>query len=557
MTPPPYLRFGPYTVNACTGELWLNGRPVPIHRQAGLLLGLLAVRAPEMVGYDEIRRHLWGDRIVEFDQGIHGSVRKIRAALNDSPSDVRWIETVPRAGYRLVCDVRRTDRIPRRTGNSGVARHAALSTVMALATLITSSGSGVRPSVITIRGEGAGEIAIQVREAVARLSPAPIIQVSSHDGGGRHVLLTTNDRQDMVFPTQPNGIVDASVVATWVLSTLTRQMIPVDSAPALAREDYLRAGYLIKSGKPSQITAGRLILEDVVSRLSDFAPAHASLAMANLLLGNDTAARQAVNRALAIDPQNGLANLTLASLELWIHWDVERSKELHHVLLEQYPGWADARVSYAFLLSTQGQHDRAIANAELALALDPVSPTIHGDLGLVYLMAREYDRAADECQSTLDLAPEAWIARDCRISAFIAMGDTSAARSEIYEIMTALGANSQVASNIQQSGARDALTRYWQWTLGWAAPRDDRWYPYFAARAYLNLGDTENAITVLQRAVRDHRSRMTRHWTEEPQMAGTAMLVALNVDPRMDALRGHPRFQHLTRQIASLNECCQ
>lgn len=96
------LRFDRFDLAPETGELFRDGMPVPLEPQPAALLVLLVMRAGELVTHDEIRRHLWGaDTHVNYQEGLHYCVRQIRLALGDAARDPRFIETVPRRGYRF------------------------------------------------------------------------------------------------------------------------------------------------------------------------------------------------------------------------------------------------------------------------------------------------------------------------------------------------------------------------------------------------------------------------------------------------------------------------
>ena len=102
------LRFGPFEANPRTGELRNSGIPIKLAPQAFQTLVLLAERAGELVTREEIQRVLWPhDTVVEWEHGINTAVKRIRAALNDSRSDPRYIETLSRRGYRFIGSVER------------------------------------------------------------------------------------------------------------------------------------------------------------------------------------------------------------------------------------------------------------------------------------------------------------------------------------------------------------------------------------------------------------------------------------------------------------------
>ena len=104
-------QFGPFEVNAASGELLKNGRPIRLQEQPYRLLLVLLETPGEVVSREELRSHLWpGDTFVDFDGSLRVAVRKLREALDDHAEDPRYIETIPKHGYRfLVPEVRRMD----------------------------------------------------------------------------------------------------------------------------------------------------------------------------------------------------------------------------------------------------------------------------------------------------------------------------------------------------------------------------------------------------------------------------------------------------------------
>lgn len=106
----PLVRFGTFELDPSTGELTRNGRRVALQDQPARVLWLLVSRAGQLVTRDELRRTLWSaDTFVEFETALNIVVTKIRHALGDSAASPRFIETVPRRGYRFIADVRRVE----------------------------------------------------------------------------------------------------------------------------------------------------------------------------------------------------------------------------------------------------------------------------------------------------------------------------------------------------------------------------------------------------------------------------------------------------------------
>ena len=100
------LTFADFTIDLEAGELHKNGSRVRLQDQPFQLLALLTQRTEEVVTREELRQHLWSaDTFVDFDNSLNAAVAKIREALGDSPDDPRFIETLPRRGYRFIANV--------------------------------------------------------------------------------------------------------------------------------------------------------------------------------------------------------------------------------------------------------------------------------------------------------------------------------------------------------------------------------------------------------------------------------------------------------------------
>ena len=99
------FRFGTFEADSVTGELRRAGRPVGLQEQPFRLLLALLERPAEIVTRAELREKLWGETHVDFEEGLNTAVRKLRDALGDSASNPRFIETLPRRGYRFIAPV--------------------------------------------------------------------------------------------------------------------------------------------------------------------------------------------------------------------------------------------------------------------------------------------------------------------------------------------------------------------------------------------------------------------------------------------------------------------
>jgi DNA-binding winged helix-turn-helix (wHTH) protein/TolB-like protein len=107
------LQFGTFELDPTSGELRRNGRRVPLQGQPAQVLCQLVSHPGEVVSREDLRRAIWDDdTFVEFDTALNVAVNKIRQALQDSATTPRFIETVPRRGYRFLGDVRPIEAVP-------------------------------------------------------------------------------------------------------------------------------------------------------------------------------------------------------------------------------------------------------------------------------------------------------------------------------------------------------------------------------------------------------------------------------------------------------------
>src|SRR5690348_14945629 len=108
-SPAPEIRysFGLYVLDPVNGTLTRNSARVRLQEQPFQLLLLLVERAGQIVSREEIRNRLWPQNtFVEFDKSLGVAVLKVREALEDDAGNPRFIETIPRRGYRFIAPVK-------------------------------------------------------------------------------------------------------------------------------------------------------------------------------------------------------------------------------------------------------------------------------------------------------------------------------------------------------------------------------------------------------------------------------------------------------------------
>ena len=97
------VRAGLFEIDLGSAELRKNGHRVPLQEQPFRVLSLLLEHPGEVVTREELQTRIWpSDTYVGFDEGINTAIRKLRLAFGDSAENPRFIETLPRRGYRFI-----------------------------------------------------------------------------------------------------------------------------------------------------------------------------------------------------------------------------------------------------------------------------------------------------------------------------------------------------------------------------------------------------------------------------------------------------------------------
>jgi TolB-like protein/DNA-binding winged helix-turn-helix (wHTH) protein/Tfp pilus assembly protein PilF len=105
--PAQVVRFGPFELDVPAAELRFNGNKTKLPEQTFQVLTALLEKPGEVVTREELRQRLWGsETFVDFEHGLNAAVKRLRETLGDSAENPRFIETLPRHGYRLIVPVK-------------------------------------------------------------------------------------------------------------------------------------------------------------------------------------------------------------------------------------------------------------------------------------------------------------------------------------------------------------------------------------------------------------------------------------------------------------------
>ena len=104
---PRLVRFGAFEADVQTGELRKDGVKLKFSGQPFQVLAILLERPGDVVTREELQKRLWPDTFVDVERNLNTAVNKIREVLGDSAESPRFVETLPRRGYRFIAPVER------------------------------------------------------------------------------------------------------------------------------------------------------------------------------------------------------------------------------------------------------------------------------------------------------------------------------------------------------------------------------------------------------------------------------------------------------------------
>src|ERR1700758_711254 len=139
------VQFGTFEADLRSGELRKQGKRIKIQEQPFHVLTVLLQHPGEVVTREELRAQLWqSDTFVDFDNGLNTSINKLREALGDSADNPRFIETLPRRGYRFIAAVSSDNGIQRRiTDHAPIPRRKLVFAVIAAFAISAAGMTGL------------------------------------------------------------------------------------------------------------------------------------------------------------------------------------------------------------------------------------------------------------------------------------------------------------------------------------------------------------------------------------------------------------------------------
>ncbi|MCH7538079.1 MAG: tetratricopeptide repeat protein [Proteobacteria bacterium] len=397
-----------------------------------------------------------------------------------------------------------------------------------------------RSSAFSFKGQN-----LDVPTMAARLNVAHILEGSVRKSGNdlritaqlidvatdTHLWSETYDRElENIFAIQDE--IAAAVVDALKITLLGTKPKATETNPE-AYALYLQGRHLINQRTEESNKQAETLLKQALDIDSGFAPAWAALgsvyrrqaAFFGLRPVDEgyEMARHAIQKALEIDAQLGLAYGLLAAINMSYDWDFDAAVQNVQRALKLNPRNATILMTAGRLNDALGRVDEAIDLYRQSIALDPVSPEGHNRLGGIFYNAHRLEEAADSFQMAQSLMPGRHAAQFNIGLVLLAQGDAPAAlvamEQETSDAIRLFG-TAVVQHALGDAGASDAALQ--ELIEKWAATS-----AYHVAHAYAFRGEIDNAFDWLEQAYDNHDSGLT-------EMLLHSLLANLHDDPRWE-----------------------
>ena len=564
------LRFGGFELDERARELRTGTTRIRLQDQPFEILRLLLQRPGEVVTREELRRQLWPDgTYVDFEHSLNAAVKRLRAALGDDADNPRFIETLPRRGYRFVASSPASD-----APAPAVPPRAAL---VRLAVLPFSNlgderheyfGDGLHEELISqLGGLCRGRLGVLARwsSVVFKGTPLRARDVGEAlradyllEGSVRHeddrvrvtarLIETTGETQlwaEMYDRHLTHSLTVQSDVAAQIARALAAELVPDErtrahsAAASAAYQAYLKGRYFWN--KDQAVDQAIAYYEEALSLDASFGPAAAALARARIARAEHylevprlalAAARDTARRALEIDGSLYEAHLALGETQRMLDFDWAGAETSYLKALALNPSSESTHRAYALLLSALGRHREAVRESDRAIELDPLCLVVGGAAAWVAYAAGDYRAAIEIARNTIDMDPEFVRARRVLAAAYLQSGRLADAVQEL-ETSAALTDHPVLLGWLAHARAITGRTCDAEAIVARMLTQDGYRQHYALAIAYLGLGRIDEAFEALDVACLDRDPLLTH----------------VAVEPRFDQIRGDARFAALLTRM--------
>ena len=573
------FRFGDFELFPETYELRHRGARVHVEPRVLEVLAYLAARQGRLVPKEELIAALWAGTHVT-DSALARVVRDARRALGESGTRDGWIQTVHGRGFRFVGD----DSAPQTTAAAAIApspaEAAQAAPVPVVAVLRFASAGhadadylaeGIPESLIHALSR-IERVRVLPRQATFRLAPDGDVAEAAAAVGATHVvsgrlllrggtlvvraeLADARDRTLQWGGEVRRELADLfavqEAITAELFGALRLRLTPAErhrlarhpTASQEAYRLYLEGRYHWNQRGESGVRRGLTCFEAARDADPGFALAEVGVADALNILGfyewlppreAFPRAHVAARRALALAPELPEAHASLAYALTYFDWDLDAAEAHLRRALALDPRCLPAHHYGYNLMTAAGRFDDALARWDRAVELAPMWVLLHASRGWIHYYARRWNDALAAFEVAAAMEPTYALNRLWRGWTLDAMGRGEEAIAELSAITRDgpdIEARGSLAHALARSG-RAAEARALRAEL--VAARGSRFVSaYQLAVVDLGLGAVDAALAGLEEALAER----------------SHMLVFLDHEPRLDPLRGEPRFAELRRQM--------
>jgi TolB-like protein/Tfp pilus assembly protein PilF len=563
--PESIVRFGIFEVDLESRELRKHGMHVRLEEKPFRILEMLLHQAGRVVTRKALREKLWPDTHVGYDQNLNTAVNKLRELLGDSAQSSRFIETLPRLGYRFIAPV----VMPGRSSSVGTKKMLA---VLPFENLGGDSeqeyfADGLTEEMISHLGQLdprrlgviARTSAIQykntrksIAEIAAELKVSYILEGSVRcEGNGARITAQLIEAQDQThlwsasYNRDLRDILSVQAdVARQVGRAMSLELLPEVAAKSpgfdpTAHEAYLRGRFYFGQRTEEGLKKAIASFETALSIEPNCARSYSGIADCCGLLSwfgalppkvSGQKAAVAAKRAIEIDPTLAECHASLALVHFWYDWNWEVAEGGFLRAIELNASYTSAYQWYAAYLNTQGRFEEAQAAQKSARELDPFSLILNMNVADPLFFSRQYDRAVQQLVTLLEHEPRFFPALFQLGRVYVEM-EMHAEAIDAFERALQFSRQQEALPALAHAYALAGRTQEARIIL--EEMKDNKTGRYVAspmiARIHLGLGEFETALDWLKKGI-EERS----YW-----------MVFLKTDPVYDPIRSHPRFREL------------
>lgn len=561
------IKFGLFEVNLDDAELRKSGMRQKLVGQPFEVLRVLLERPQELVTREELQQRIWPkDTLVDYDLALKKAVNRIREILGDSAESPRFIETIPRHGYRFIGSIQQ--ELPKfrslailpleNLSHDPDQEYFAVGLTEALTTTLAKIGDlrvVSRTSALLYKGackpirDIARELEVDmvVEGTVLRVGRRVRITAQLIDAEREaHLWAESYDRDLRNVLALQSDV--ARAIAREIQVKLTpqdeAQLAQVRSVDSEAYEAYLKGRYHWSRRTQGGHGKAAFYFQQAIAKDPGFASAYAGLADCLTGLGSFSIvapadgcakAKMFALQALEIDSSLAETHASLAWATMWYDYDFETAEREFERAIELNPRYATAHSWFGYYLGLMGRFEEAFTELKRAIRIDPVSSVLQWALGFVYWMARNYDAAIEQFEKTLEFDTDFAWAHSLLAWAYIGKSMSEAAITaaktgvQLLPGVTVLQAIlGEVYAGANNGDAAQRILEQLQ-----EISKQQYVTPYMLARMYAALGKKDDAL----------------YWLKTGYQTRAAWMVFLKADPQFDALRSDQRFLDLMRRM--------